>query len=158
MKKLLFLLALTGCCACQPKVQAPIAKVIPYEHHEFGNTRIDNYFWMRLSDEQKNAETPDAQTQDVLDYLNAENAYLKAGMAHTQKLQDELFEELKGRMKQDDGSVPYLNNGYFYWTKYEVGKEYPYCYRRADKEGAEDELMLDINRLAEGKAYCSVSG
>ena len=158
MKKTLLMLAFAGCWACQPKASAPVAKVIPHEFHEFGNTRTDNYHWMRLSDEQKNAVTSDAQTQDVLDYLNAENAYLKAGMAPTQKLQDVLFEELKGRIKQDDASVPYLYNGYFYWTQYELGKEYPYYYRRADKEGAVDELLLDVNRLAEGKAYCSVSG
>ena len=158
MKKTLFMLALAGCCACQPKVQAPMAKVLPHEFHEFENTRVDNYHWMRLSDEQKNAATPDAQTQEVIDYLNAENAYLKAGMAHTQKLQDELFEELKGRIKQDDESVPYVRNGYFYRTKYETGKEYPCYYRKADKAGAADELMLDVNRIAAGKAYCSVSG
>ena len=158
MKKVLFLLAIVGCYACQPKTTAPVAKVIPHEFHEFDNTRIDNYHWMRLSDEQKNATSPDAQTQDVLDYLNAENAYLKSEMEHTQELQNELFEELKGRMKQDDESVPYLDNGYFYWTKYEIGKEYPFYYRRANKEGAADELMLDANRLAVGKAYCSVSG
>jgi len=152
------MLAIVGCCACQPKSQAPIAKVIPHELNEFGNTRIDNYHWMRLSDQQKNAAHPDAQTQDVVDYLNAENDYLQSEMAHTQKLQDELFEELKGRMKQDDESVPYLSNGYFYWTKYETGKEYPYYYRRANKEDAVDELMLDVNLLAEGKTYCAVAG
>ena len=157
-KHYLPMIAILGCIACQSKVQPPVAKVIPHEFQEFGNTRIDNYFWMRLSDEQKNAATPDAQTQDVLAYLYAENAYLKAGMAHTQTLQDELFEELKGRIKQDDETVPYLNNGYFYWTKYEEGKEYPFYYRKANKEGSADELLLDVNRLAEGKAYCSVSG
>ncbi|MCL2727430.1 MAG: oligopeptidase B, partial [Bacteroidales bacterium] len=158
MKKILFMLALAGCCACQPKPQAPIAKVIPYELQEFDNIRMDNYHWMRLSDEQKNATDPDAQTQDVLDYLNAENDYLKSEMEHTQKLQDELFEELKGRMKQDDESVPYLSNGYYYWTKFETGMEYPFYYRRADKEGAVDQLLLDVNVLAEGKAFCNVSG
>ncbi|MCL2502227.1 MAG: S9 family peptidase [Bacteroidales bacterium] len=158
MKKTLCALAIIGCCACQPKVKAPIAKVIPHEFREFENIRVDNYHWMRLSDEQKNAVYPDAQTQDVLDYLNEENAFLRAGMAHTQELQTELFEELKGRMKQDDESAPYLDNGYFYWTKYETGKEYPYYYRRANKEGAVDELMLDVNLLAEGKAYCAVTG
>ena len=159
MSRLIFMLAIIGCCAaCRPTIQAPVAKVIPHEFQEFGNIRVDNYHWMRLTDEQKTAVTPDAQTQDVLDYLNAENAYLKAGMIHTQKLQDKLFEEIKGRIKQDDESVPYLDNGYFYWVKYEAGKEYPYHYRRANKEGAVPEVILDVNQLAEGKAYCSVSG
>ena len=158
MKKLLLLLPVFSLLACQPKAEPPVAKMIPFTFQEFGNVRIDNYHWMRLSDQQKNATTPDAQTQDVLDYLNAENNYLQSSMAHTQALQEELFEELKGRIKQDDESVPYLNNGYFYWTKYQTGKEYPFYYRRANKEGAVDELMLDVNRIAEGKAYCSVSG
>ena len=156
--KICIIAAFAACfCSCRSSEQVPpIAKKIPYEFYEFGNTRVDNYFWMRLSDEQKNATTPDAQTQDVLDYLNAENAYLKWGMAGSQKLQETIFEEIKGRIKQDDSSVPYLENGYYYFSKYEAGKEYPFYYRRADVAGAEDELLLDVNRLAEGKAYCSV--
>ena len=158
MKKTIIVISLTGCFACQSTIQAPVAKVIPYEFHEFGNTRIDNYHWMRLSDEQKNADDPDTQTQDVLDYLHAENNYLKSGMKHTKKLQDQLFEELKSRIKQDDESVPYVENGYFYWTKYEVGKEYPCYYRKADKPDAADSIMLDVNNIAKNKTYCSVSG
>ena len=144
------------CCACQSSEQPPMAKKIPYEFHEFGNTRVDNYFWMRLSDEQKSVVTPDNQTQDVLDYLNAENLYFQAGMAGSQQLQESIFEELKGRIKQDDTSAPYLDNGYYYFSKYEQGKEYPIHYRRADIAGATDELLLDVNRLAEGKSYCNV--
>jgi Protease II len=149
--------ALAACCAaCQAGPQAPVAQKISHEFQEFGNTRIDNYFWMRLSDAQKNAATPDAQTRQVLDYLEAENAYLQAEMAQTQALQSELFEELKGRIKPDDASVPYLDNGYFYFSKYEQGKEYVLYYRRANKEGAADELLLDMNQLAVGKSYCGL--
>jgi len=75
---------------------APKAKKIKHELKEHGNVRVDDYFWMRLSDEQKNAEKPDAQTQDVLDYLNAENAYTKKVMGHTDQLQKELFDEIVG--------------------------------------------------------------
>ena len=150
---------LAACCAaCEAGPQAPVAQKISQEFQEFGNTRIDNYFWMRLSDAQKNAATPDAQTRQVLDYLEAENAYLQAEMAGTQALQSELFEELKGRIKPDDSSVPYLDNGYFYFSKYEQGKEYPIHYRRANKEGAADELLLDVNKLAEGQSYCGIGG
>lgn len=80
---------------------------------------------MRLSDEQKNASKPDDQTQKVLDYLNAENAYREKMMSHTDSFQNRLFEEIKGRIKQTDMSVPYKDNGYFYITRYEEGKEYP---------------------------------
>ena len=141
---------------CQSSVQPPVAKKNHYELHEFGNTRVDNYFWMRLTDQQKSVVTPDNQTQDVLDYLNAENEYFRAGMAGSQMLQETIFGEIKGRIKQDDASVPYLENGYYYFSKYETGKEYPTHYRRADVAGAADELLLDVNRLAEGKAYCGI--
>jgi len=88
-------------------ITAPIAEKKPENLITHGDTRIDNYFWMRLSDEQKNASKPDDQTQKVLDYLNAENAYREKMMSHTDSFQNRLFEEIKGRIKQTDMSVPY---------------------------------------------------
>ncbi|HUW91859.1 MAG TPA: hypothetical protein VMV74_01745, partial [Bacteroidales bacterium] len=135
--------------------QPPVALKKVYTIESNGNTRNDDYFWMRLSDEQKNAETPDPQTVDVLNYLNAENDYAKAMMKHTEAFQTTLFEEMKGRIKENDETVPYLNNGYYYNTKYFEGKEYPVFYRI--KEGAEQaEVMLDVNTLAEGFKYTGV--
>ncbi|MDR1780210.1 MAG: S9 family peptidase [Tannerella sp.] len=157
MKKILLPIATVCFCACQQGDKPPVAKIIPHEMTLFDDTRVDNYYWMRLSDEQKSAATPDAQTQDVLDYISAENAYREAQMQPTLALQNELFEEMKGRIKQDESTAPYLDNGFWYWTKYEEGKEYPLYYRKADSEGAADELLLDVNRLAEGKKYCSVT-
>ena len=145
-------------CNSKPKVAPPVAEKIPYELVSHGDTRIDNYYWMRLSDEQKNAETPDEQTQKVLDYLNAENEYLESVMGHTTDLQETLFEEMKGRIKQDDSSVPVLDNEYFYYTSYNEGSEYPVYYRKKGSLDAEAELLLDVNTLAEGKDYCSVGG
>ena len=78
---------------------APVAKVVPHAMTEHGQVRNDDYFWMRLSDAQKEADAPDAQTQDVLDYLNAENAYQKAMMAHTDTLQKELFDEIADSLR-----------------------------------------------------------
>lgn len=121
-----------------------------------GDTRVDNYFWMRLSDEQKNAKTPDAQTQKVLDYLNAENAYREKMMSHTDSFQNRLFEEIKGRIKQTDMSVPYKDNGYFYLTRFEEGKEYPIHARKKDNLEAPEEIMLNVNELAEGHEYYAV--
>ena len=144
-------------CNPKPEVLSPVAEKIPEELTMHGHTRIDNYYWMRLSDEQKNSEVPDEQTKRVLDYLNAENEYLDKMLGHTETLQEKLFNEMKGRIKQDDESVPYLENGYYYYTRYEEGKEYPLYYRKKGSLEAEEELLLDVNKLAEGKKYCSVS-
>lgn len=125
---------------------------------EHGKTRIDPYFWMRLSDEQKNAEFPDAHTQQVLNYLNEENDYTKAVMSHTEELQKKLYDEMVGRIKQTDESLPNLNNGYWYYTKYEEGKEYPVYCRKKETLEAEEEILLNVNDLAEGHEYYSASG
>jgi oligopeptidase B len=143
--------------SCGTKPQPPVAEKIPFVVQSNGNERVDDYFWMRLSDEQKNAETPDSQTVKVLAYLNAENDYADAVMKHTEAFQKLLFEEIKGRIKEDDETVPYLDNGYWYHTKYFQGKEYPVLHRR--KDGVETaEVMLDVNLLAEGHDFTSVGG
>jgi oligopeptidase B len=160
MKQTFFLLTAAVAIAvtsCGKKPQPPVAEKIPFVVESNGNERVDNYFWMRLSDDQKNAETPDSQTVKVLAYLNAENDYADAVMKHTDPLQQKLFEEMKGRIKEDDETVPYLDNGYWYHTKYFEGKEYPVMYRR--KDGTDTpEVMLDVNLLAEGHEFTSVGG
>lgn len=120
--------------------------------------RTDPYFWLRLTDDQKMAETPDTQTQKVLDYLNAENKYTKTVMTDTDSLQKELYEEIIGRIKQDDESVPYFKNGYWYYTRYEKGQEYPIYARKKGSLEAAEEILLNVNELAEGHQYFSVSG
>lgn len=143
--------------SCGKKLQPPVAEKIPFVVENNGNERVDDYFWIRLSDEQKNAETPDSQTVKVLAYLNAENDYADAMMKHTDAFQLQLFEEIKGRIKEDDETVPYLDNGYWYHSKYFEGKEYPVMYRR--KDGTETpEVILDVNLLAEGNDFTSVGG
>jgi len=141
--------------ACNKQtVKPPVAEKIP---HEVFDGRIDNYYWMRLSDEQKSAETSDEHTLKVLDYLNGENEFTTAVMKQTEALQQTLFDELTGRIKQDDESVPYLDNGYYYYTRYSEGKEYPVHCRKKGSLDAPEEIILDVNKLAEGKDYCSVS-
>jgi len=142
-------------CSQGPSLQPPVADKIP---HELFDKRNDNYFWMRLSDDQKNAATPDEQTSKVLNYLNAENDYTKAVLKHNDSLQKTVYNEIIGRIKQNDESVPYLDNGYWYYNKYSEGKEYPAYYRRKGTMDAPEELLIDVNKLAEGKNYCSVSG
>lgn len=149
------MLLLASCSDKKP--QPPVAQKDPYVIKNNGNERVDEYFWMRLSDEQKNAGVPDSQTVKVLDYLNAENDYAKAIMKHTEEFQQKLFKEIKGRIKEDDETVPYLDNGYYYKTKYYTGKEYPVYFRR--KEGADSaRILLDVNTLAEGQKYTGVGG
>lgn len=122
------------------------------------HSRTDPYFWMRLTDEQKYAENPDEQTQKVLDYLNAENTYTDTAMADYAQLQEKLYQEMVGRIKQDDESVPYFKNGYWYYTKYNEGQEYPvYCRKKGSLEGKE-QVMLDVNTLAKGHGYYAASG
>lgn len=135
----------------------PKASQIPEALTAHGDTRIDNYFWMRLSDEQKK-DTLDPQTKDVLDYLNAENAYRNEVMEHTSDLQDKLYEEIVGRIKQDDQSVPVKVDGYWYYTRYEEGTEYPVHCRKLETMEAEEEVMLNVNEMAEGYSYYSVGG
>ena len=145
-------------CTIDMQIDPPVAKKIEKTLQIHDDTRIDPYFWMRLSDAQKEAETPDAQTQDVLDYLNAENAYLKRIMKPTEGLQETLYEEIVGRIKQDDASVPVSVNGYTYYTRFEQGEDYPYYCRKQNIENAEEEIMLNGPEMGKDQSYFAVSG
>ncbi len=118
----------------------------------------DDYFWMRLSDEQKEASESDEQTTSVVNYLNAENDYKTEVLQSTEAFQDALFEEIKGRIKQDDQSVPLLDNGFWYYTRYEEGQEYPIHCRKEGSMDAEEQIMLNVNEMAEGFSYYAVGG
>ncbi len=118
----------------------------------------DDYFWMRLSDEQKEATEPDEQTAKVVDYLNRENDYTKEVMNGTEAFQENLFNEIVGRIKQDDQSVPLLDNGYYYYSRYEEGKEYAIYCRKLGSLEAEEQVMLNVNEMAEGFNYYAVGG
>ncbi len=102
-----------------------------------GDTRVDPYYWMN-----------DRENPDVIAYIEAENDYLHTKLSHTQSLQESLFEEMKGRIKQEDQSAPYFNNGYYYYTRFEEGKEYPVYCRKPGSLDAAEEIMLDVNVLA----------
>ena len=154
---------ITGCnsrknSGNEPLVQPPIAEKIPYELAAHGMKRVDNYYWMKLSEQQKNAATTDNQAKKVMDYLNAENDYLEASLKHTEELQEQLYEEMVGRIKQDDESVPYKDNGYWYYNRYEKGREYPVYCRKKGTLDAPEEILLNVNELAEGYAYYQVRG
>ncbi|OFY56980.1 MAG: oligopeptidase B [Bacteroidetes bacterium RBG_19FT_COMBO_42_10] len=150
----LLLAVILFACSDRQTVKPPVAEKIP---HELFDNRIDNYYWMRLSDEQKNAASPDEQTVKVLDYLNKENEYTKSVLSHTEDLQKTIYDEIVGRIKKNDQSVPYLDNGYYYYTQFLEGKEYPVYYRKKGSLDAPEELLLDVNKIAEGQKYCSVA-
>lgn len=139
-------------------IAAPVADKKATTLSKHGDDRIDDYYWMKLTDAQKAEETPDAQTQKVLDFLNAENDYTSSMTKHLTTFQDTLFKEIVGRIKQTDMSVPYKDNGYYYITRYEEGKEYPIHSRKKGNMDATEEIMLDVNKLAEGSEYYAVSG
>ena len=139
-------------------VIAPDAKVVPHTTEIHDLKLNDDYFWMRLSDEQKEAKTPDDQTQDVLDYLIAENDYKESALAPTKDFQKDLFDEIVGRIVKDDESVPVFYRGYWYYSRYEEGKEYAYnCRKKETMDGAE-EILLDGPKLAEGHSYFAIGG
>ena len=134
----------------------PLAKKNPTKLNYHSDSLTDDYFWMRLSDDQKESSNPDSQTQDVLDYLVEENQYLDENMSDTEELQSKLFDEYVSRIKQDDSSVPYVQNGYTYSSKFEKGEDYRRYFRKKNNEGAKEELFLDLPKLAEGQKYFSL--
>ena len=139
-------------------VKTPKAEIQAKSLTIHNSTRIDNYFWMRLTDEQKTAKNKDAQTQKVEAYLNSENEYFDKVTASTKNFQEELFEEMKGRIKEDDTSVPYFRNDYFYVTRFEKGSQYPIYSRKKENLEAKEEILFDVNKKAEGYEYFQLGG
>ena len=157
-------LSLTFAVACKNEhmkstaAKIPLAEKKPVSLEKHGDLRIDNYFWMRLSDKQKSAVNKDLQTQKVISYLEEENTYYKEVTKHTKPFQEALFEEMKGRIKEDDSSVPYKENGYFYITRYETGKQYPIYSRKKDHLDATEEILFNVNEMATGFDYYQLGG
>ena len=125
----------------------PIARKIPHLHEIHGDARTDDYYWLRHREDKA-----------VMDHLKAENAYYKAITAHTEAFQEKLFGEMKARIKEDDESVPYRLNGYWYVTRYEIGHEYPVYTRKKDSLEAPEEILFDCNALAKGHDFFDLRG
>ena len=126
---------------------APIAKIIPKKLKKHNNIRIDNYYWLN------NRENP-----EVIDYLNKENEYYNEMTSHTKDFQKQLFEEMKARIKEDDESVPYFYNDYFYITRFEKGQDYPIYSRKKMSLTANEEILFDCNLLAKDKPFFELGG
>jgi len=126
-------------------MKQPLAKKIAKKLTKHNHNRIDNYYWLN-----------DRENPEVIDYLNNENAYTKSVMQNTEKLQTEIYNEIVGRIKQTDISVPYNLNGYSYYTKFKKGKEYPIFCRNSIKKDSGEEVFLDGNKMAEGTSFFQI--
>ena len=144
MSLLCSVITMTLIVSAEEAVMPPVAKIVPKPSTTPGETRIDNYSWLR-----------DRNDPDTIKYLEAENKYTKAEMKHTDALQSKLYSEILGRIQQTDLSVPTKRDGYFYYTRTEEGKQYAIYCRRHGLDGAE-EILLDGNAMAEGKKYFRV--
>lgn len=128
-------------------VPTPIAAIKPHLIEKHGDKRTDNYFWLNQR------ENP-----EVINYLNQENDYYNKMTAHTKQFQSDLFDEMKGRIKEDDQSVPYLYNGYYYITRFETGKDYPIYARKKGSLDTKEEILFDCNVLAKGHSFFQLGG
>lgn len=128
--------------ASSQKLTPPVAAKRPVKLEKHGDVRIDPYFWLC-----------DRNNPDVISYLKAENAYCDQQMAPLQDLQDQLFAEIKGRIKQDDAQVPYRLGQHFYYTRFEEGQDYPIYARKAGSLEANEQILLNINTLAKGHSF-----
>ena len=128
-------------------LQPPKAKIIPHTIEKHGHVRTDNYYWL------KQRENP-----EVIEYLNKENEYYQQATAHTKDFQVSLFEEMKARIKEDDESVPYFYNEYYYITRFEKGKDYPIHSRKKGSLEANEEILFDCNEMAKGHVYFNLAG
>ncbi len=145
---MLYISLLSFSPGCKQKAPVPpVAEKIPHELTIHGHTRIDNYYWLRERD-----------NPSVIEYLEAENEYTKSVLRHTEPLQENLYNEIIGRIRQTDESVPYFENGYYYYTRFEEGAEFPIYCRKKGTSDAPEEIMLNVNELAEGHSYFHVSG
>ncbi|PKP12710.1 MAG: oligopeptidase B [Bacteroidetes bacterium HGW-Bacteroidetes-3] len=129
------------------RIMPPEAKKIAKKLEIHGDVRIDNYYWLN-----------DRENPEVIDYLNTENAYYEAKTAHTKQFQEDLFQEMKSRIKEDDESVPYKKNNYYYITRFEKGSQYPIYSRKKESLEAQEQILFDVNELGKGFSYFKLSG
>lgn len=126
---------------------APTATEKPKEFTLHGDTRKDEYYWLN-----------ERENKEVIDYLEAENKYTDSVLSPVKKLKEELFNELKARIKEDDSSVPFLKDGYYYYNKFETGKEYPVYCRKKGNLDAPEQILINVNELARGHEYFVAAG
>ena len=136
----------------------PVAQKTPHRIEQLGRVRTDDYAWMKDENWQQVLRDPKTLRADVREHLDAENAYTKAVLAETEALQAQLFAEMKGRIKEDDSSVPAPDGPFDYYVRYDLGAEHPVHGRRPRGAETGEEVLLDEQALSQGKAYFSVGG
>ena len=127
-------------------IRLPAAKMVPFSFQHLGQTHSDPYAWLQ------NIADP-----EVMAYLDSENAYVDALMTHTAELQEQLYQEMRGRIQEDDSTVPERRGEFFYYSRLVAGQQYRLFCRKHGSLDAPEQILLDENQLAEGKAYCRVS-
>ena len=151
MNRIVLLLAaiiiILAACSTKEKIMPPVAKKVVKELTTHGNTRTDNYYWMN-----------DREAPEVIAHLEAENAYKDAVMKHTEPLQESLFDEIKSKIKQEDESVPYKKNGYYYYSREVQERENYLLCRKKESLDNQEKVMLDVNKMAEGHEYFDLGG
>ena len=125
----------------------PYADIIPHHHMEHGNERVDNYYWLK-----------DINNPNVKEYLIKENRYYEQETKQTNNFKKKLYNEMRSRIKEEDTSVPYFINGYWYITRYETGKEYPIYLRKKKTLDSKEEILFDCNDMAKGHEYFNLTG
>ena len=142
-----FILNIFGCNDFVKNIKPPKAGKIKKELTIHEDTRIDNYYWLNQRENPK-----------VIEYLKAENEYTNKVMQHTVTLQNKLYNEIISRIEQEDATVPYKFNDYYYYERYEPGNEYPLHCRKRNNLQNKEEIMLNVNQLAEGKSFTKIVG
>ena len=127
------------------RANPPIAKTVPFEFQHLNTTYSDPYTWLQ-----------NIQDPEVMAYIDAENAYADRALAHTTALQQQLYDEMRGRIPEDEVSVPERRGNYYYYSRFEAGKQYRIFCRKEASLDAPEQVLLDENLLAEGKDYCRV--
>jgi len=147
MKKIILaiFIVITGCNMKNSKLEEPKAEKINKVLSIHGDDRIDEYYWLSNRGDTK-----------VIDYLNSENQYREDFMKDYKTLENDIFKEIKSRIKEDDSSVPYFDNGYFYYTRYEKDKQYPIYCRKKGSLNSDEEILIDANIMSEGHEYFRV--
>ena len=127
-------------------ISPPTANKTPTNHIKFDTKRVDDYFWLNNRDD-----------SEVIDYLEKENDYYEKMTSHTKSFQEKIFKEIKNKIKEDDQSVPYFLNGYWYITKFEKDKDYPIYIRKKDSLESKEQILFDCNALAKNHDFFNLS-
>ena len=135
----------------------PVARIEPLSTTQLGRTRVDDYAWLKDVNWQKVMRDPAAIRPDIKDYLDAENAYTKAMLASTEALQTTLFEEMKGRIKEDDSSLPQPDGPFDYYARYAIGGQHPVYARRPRGEAEGEEVLINADALSKGKPFFNIA-